>query len=140
MNKKGISPVIATVLLVSIVIVLALIIFLWATKFIQEAIEKQGKPADQACGEVDLSASVAAGQLYLTNNGNIPIFKIEKLEKTGGRVDKETVQVDLNIGQTKSDININPAADEIRIIPIILGETESGNQEYTCKDNPVIAE
>ncbi len=137
--KRGLSPVIATVLLISIVIALALIVFLWAKGFIKEAVEKQGLPAEQACDEVELEASVAGGFLYLTNRGNIPIFEIEKIEKTSGRTDKENIEVKLNVGQTKSAITVTPGA-EVEIIPIILGESESGVKKYVCRNRKIIAE
>ena len=38
MNKKGVSPVIATVLLIAIVIVIGLIIFLWFRSLTKDAL------------------------------------------------------------------------------------------------------
>ena len=43
-KKRGLSPVIASVLLILLVLVLASIIFLWARGFIGEQIEKFGEP------------------------------------------------------------------------------------------------
>ena len=40
MKKRGVSPVIATILLIGIVIVIALIVFLWLRGMQQEAITK----------------------------------------------------------------------------------------------------
>ena len=40
MNKKAVSPIISTVLLIMIVIILAIIILLWSRGFIKEAITK----------------------------------------------------------------------------------------------------
>ena len=42
-EKRGLSPVIATVLLVGIALVLASIVFLWAKNFIGEAVTKEGR-------------------------------------------------------------------------------------------------
>ena len=82
-TKKGLSPVIATVLLISIVVVIALIILLWAMSFFREVIQKQGKSAEQACGEVDLEASLNGDSLSVINNGNIPVYAVKIRKKTG---------------------------------------------------------
>ena len=57
-GKRGLSPVIASVLLIALVLVLASIIFMWARGFISEQIEKFGNPVE------------------LANVGNSSFFKI----------------------------------------------------------------
>lgn len=47
MQKKGISPQIATVLLVAFVIALVVMVFLWGKNYIQEKVEKEGKLAEK---------------------------------------------------------------------------------------------
>lgn len=41
-NKRGLSPIIATVLLIFLVLILASIVFLWARGFFSEQLEKGG--------------------------------------------------------------------------------------------------
>jgi flagellin-like protein len=60
MKKKGVSPVIATVLLVSIVIILGVIIFLWARGFVEESAQKGGRAVDMSCDDVNFEAGYNA--------------------------------------------------------------------------------
>jgi len=39
-NKKGISPLIATILLIALVIAIALIVWFWYAEFLKQEIEK----------------------------------------------------------------------------------------------------
>jgi flagellin-like protein len=139
MKKKGISPVIATVLLVLIVIVLAMLIFLWARGFIKEAVTKKGLNAEQACGEIDLVVSYTGGNLDISNRGNIPIyhFEIRKISPTGIETQEE------KIGVASSDSISIPISggpyEELEVVPIILGEGEKSKKMYVCKNNAFIA-
>ena len=45
MNKKGISPLIATVLLVSFVVILSGVIMFWGRQYVTELMEKRGETA-----------------------------------------------------------------------------------------------
>ncbi len=138
MDKKAVSPVVATVLLIAIVIILALIIFLWAFKgFIPEAIQKRGQPIDQACNEVSLEVSYLKnlGELEVINIGNIPVYRLDirKIEK--GRVDKEEYEGGVSVGQSITvDIGTETEYDEVEVIPVILGETETSKKIHPCKN------
>ncbi|MFH1592820.1 MAG: archaellin/type IV pilin N-terminal domain-containing protein [Candidatus Woesearchaeota archaeon] len=63
-NKKGISPLIATVLLVGFLVVVILIVWLWGYDFVTEQAEKQGALADASenCVETVM-------KIYKTSNG-----------------------------------------------------------------------
>lgn len=140
-EKRGLSPVIATVLLISIVIILFVIIFLWARGFIKEAVEKEGKSAEQACTEVDLaiSLSVDNSEISMVNNGNIPIYQIELLVKKAYTQNRETISAELTTGQSaskpiKTSIGEN---DEVSAVPIIVGMVKNQKTTYTCNNNPI---
>mgnify|MGYP001602505366 CR=1 FL=1 len=137
MNKKALSPVIATVLLISLVVVLALIIFLWATSFITEVVEKEGKSASQACGEISLQASLSGSTLSLVNQGNIPVYQIEIVKKSGFKEERQVEQVDVKAGESKTDIEVTGSFDKVEIIPAILGKSGNVQKIFTCVDNPV---
>lgn len=73
MNKKGISPLIATVLLVSFVVVLSLVIFFWGKQYVTELIEKRGDVASMKleCESVELEiVNVIGNQLNIRNMGS----------------------------------------------------------------------
>ena len=58
MSRKGISPLIATVMLVAVVIVIAFLVFWWYGEYIEESLEKSEITAEQAClNDVSFSLS-----------------------------------------------------------------------------------
>jgi flagellin-like protein len=79
MNKKGISPLIGTVLLVAIVIAMILLIMPWVTDMIEKQKEKSGEAARQfdcITGlKFDLNAD-AAGVVSVTNKGDVAIESV----------------------------------------------------------------
>ena len=90
-RKKAISPVIATVLLVAMVIVIGLIIFSWAKGFQEEAVTKfGGENIELTCEKVTFEADYSGGTLFLSNLGNVPIFQIKaKIYKDGSHETKD---------------------------------------------------
>jgi len=140
-TKKGVSPVVATVLLIAIVVVLALIIFLWAKGFITESITKKGVPIEQKCGEVDLEVAYDGSDLVVTNRGNVPLFSFEIVKISGGsREIQEGNEKEkrLGIGQSTS-ISLGDY-EKIEVTPVILGEAKTSKKAYTCKNNKFVAE
>ncbi len=67
-KKKGISPLVATVLLIGFVIAIALLVFLWGKGYIEELAEKRGLLAEkqQQCNSIEITAVKAE---YTTNVG-----------------------------------------------------------------------
>ncbi|MBN2880416.1 type IV pilin [Candidatus Woesearchaeota archaeon] len=139
-NKRGISPVIATVLLVAIVIVIALIVFSWVRSMNEEAITKfDGTNIKLICEEVVVDGSYSSGFIYLSNTGNVPIYQLKaKVESAGAY---ETVPLTegwpeggLLQGGTYSG-PISVTGEKMLLIPVLIGTT-SDNQEraYTCEE------
>ena len=145
-SVKGLSPVIATVLLITIVIVIALIVFLWIRGMTEEAITKFGNQNVQlVCGQVAFEASYTENTLYITNPGNIPIFGMNvKIigEGTHSTIDLSTESANwpgmgLNQGGAFSDDSLSELlnGNEIILIPILIGESKSGRKTYVCDEN-----
>lgn len=144
MKKRGISPVIATVLLIAMVVVIGVIIFLWFRGMTTEVITKfGGKNIELVCGDVDFDASYYGGTLSISNDGNVPIYGMKiKISKEKGH---NTVNLDsvvttfqgLNQGGTFSgDISSEVAgAESIILIPILLGSSEEGKKTFVCDEN-----
>jgi len=108
-KKRGISPVIATMLLISIALLLAVIIFLWAKAFLDERIQKDlgggPEPIESFCKDVNIAAEAFTTDKVVTqcegilpqnnqgcsyvrvvNRGNIPVHGLEIREKASNSV------------------------------------------------------
>lgn len=130
-DKRGVSPVIATVLLISIVIILAVIVFLWAYKgVIPETILKQGKNIELVCNDVNLEVSYSGNSVEITNSGDVPIYKL-KIQKTkSGNTDSQE-EKGLDIGES-SNYTIGENY-EVEVFPVLLGESSDTKKTYICK-------
>ena len=62
-KKRGVSPVIATVLLISMVVIIGIIIFLWFRGMVGETVTKFGKNIELACEDVVFDASYSTSTL-----------------------------------------------------------------------------
>jgi flagellin-like protein len=146
-ETKGLSPVIATVLLIVLVVVIALIVFLWVRGMTQEAITKfKGENIQLVCGKVSFEATYTQTTgLYIQNPGSVPIFGMDvKVVGAGShttldlRDNANWPEVGLNTGGIFSDEGFSSqvgSAQEIVLIPVLMGESESGRKTYVCDEN-----
>jgi flagellin-like protein len=141
-EKRGLSPVVATVLLVAIALVLAVIIFLWAKNFINENIIKNERAIAEFCDEVSFDAQATGGTLYIVNTGTVPLHGVQVLKK---QVIGEVREIKIVGGGGPTAIaageSFNAAlpaeinsGDTISIIPILMGETQTHRKAYICDD------
>ncbi len=144
LEKKGLSPVVATVLLIAIVVVLALIIFLWARGFVSEKTQKFKHAIELECENVDFTADYnnADGEVVgVVNQGNVPMYGVVVKEIGIGSVNvvnvKEPFGNSLSVGESK-EITLNSApgsnTEALLIVPILLGESSSQRKTHTCDD------
>jgi flagellin-like protein len=141
-KMRGLSPVVATVLLIVIVIAIALIVFLWIRGMVEEPVTKFGGENIQlACDTVAFEAGYSDNTLYVSNIGTTPIFGMNVKEmgegsyKTENLRDKSSLwpETGLNQGGVFSDV-LSFDGDEIIVIPILLGESDSGRKTYVCEE------
>lgn len=148
-NLRGVSPVIATVLLIAMVVVIALIVFLWFRGLTEESITKfGGTNVKIVCGDIQFDASYLGGILSLSNTGNVPIFGIKaKVSSQGGHETKDLRDFE-NIawptvglpqgGVFSGDISIDGvgvgSADDVVLIPVLRGKAEKGEKIYVCEE------
>jgi flagellin-like protein len=141
-NKKGVSPVIATILLVGIVIVIGLIIFAWLSGLTEESVTKSGENAKLVCEDVEFDSSYSStNKLIISNEGNVPIYGMEIKIFEGGGFETESIrdlseewpEVGINQGQAFSD-NIYFDAVKIELIPVILGSSNGEEKTFTCDE------
>jgi len=146
MSKKGVSPVIATVLLIGMVIVLGMIIFLWMRSLAQETITKfEGENIELACDDVQIEASRVGNQLSISNIGNTPIYDLNiKLTNPGVYETKKASEL-FGSDWSRSGLNSGGVfsgeaseigdAEGLTLVPILLGMSESGSQKtFTCNE------
>jgi len=146
-NKRALSPVVASVLLVALVLVLASIIFLWAGAFIGEQIEKGEKPIANVCEDAnfrfDLIKVEGTGkyEIEVVNTGNVPIFKfsiVKRLEGSESRTDFEITVAPQGAVRELVDLSIDGKEPEVvTLYPVLLGSEvgQSINRPYTCTDH-----
>lgn len=145
MKKRGVSPVIATVLLIAVVVILAIIIFLWASGFVGERAEKFGSAVELSCDDTNFEVGLIKNgcdqnyQLDILNKGNVPLYGFEIKEKGSAdvrikaSVDKETITTGSSATFCLDGVS-SFTEDEALVVPVILGQTESGKTKYTCGD------
>lgn len=135
MSRRGVSPVIATVMLVAIGMVLALIVFMWAKGFLTERTLKFDEPAENACERINFDAEAVNGKLGVVNKENVPIYGVEIRKKGFGSIENVGVfDTSIDIGDSASiDLGsgIN-AGDKLIVVPIILGESGEAKKTFVC--------
>jgi len=141
-KKKGVSPVIATVLLIAMVVVIGLIVFLWFRGLNEDAITKLGKNVELVCGDVAFSADYNSGTLSIVNDGNVNIFNMNVKVSGAGSHETKDLSVDydgwpatgLNQGEAISMSADFSDADEITLIPVLAGKSEKGDRAFVCEE------
>src|SRR3989344_1341036 len=143
---RGVTPVVATTLLVGIVIVIALIVFFWFRSLKDETCLKFEQNIELVCKDVEFFADydLDLGDLYVSNTGNVPIFGMKiKIEGDAGFTTFDLNEygwlgIGLNQGNAfsgniLSEVSGNPTS--ITLIPTLMGSCGSdGNKIYICNE------
>lgn len=144
-SKKGVSPIIATLLLIALVIIIAVIVFTWFKGLQKEAITKfGGTNIELVCEDVKFDASYSGGLLTVSNFGNVPIYNLDaRIDYPGGH-ETQTIletgfawpETGLNQGGVVSGgITLPANTNKITLIPILLGVDKEGNRKTApCKE------
>ena len=152
-KRRGISPVVATVLLILLAVILAVIIFLWARSILAEKVQKDlGKGPMQitdACKEVrfkaDVSVNAGIAVVEIENTGNVPLYGFELIKVSSGsktRVGNASFAPSIQAvksGQSHSFTgvavpNLN-ADDNVIVLPVLLGTSKDAKKQYTCEED-----
>lgn len=149
-KKRGLSPIIATTILIALVIVIALLVFFWFRSTFNEQVTKFGQEVSLTCEEVSFDAEYRVvgtdGILTVSNKGNVPIYQVNvKIEK--GAIGAETKNInEISTGWPSTGLNQEDifqsadiksyldGAERIIVVPILLGEADSGEKAYSCDD------
>ena len=144
-NKKGVSPVIATVLLIVLVVVISAVIFLWFNNLNEEAVTKFGdKNIKIVCDDVQFQLDYNDNSLSIFNSGNVPIYNFKiKVEIPGSYITQSLAEIsswqDTGLDQGKSFFEENILGDvespgSLTFIPELAGSSNSGEKIHTCEE------
>jgi flagellin-like protein len=127
-NKRGISPVVATVLLIGIVIVAAVIIFIALFAWGGEVCMKDDELCSSVCDDVSFDVSTSAGgDVEVNNYGSVGIAKL-KIKEDGELVD---CLVEVSPGGSRT-VSCEPGEFAI---PVLEGVDDDGFTTYhVCDD------
>ncbi|MCX6749761.1 MAG: hypothetical protein NTW17_03410 [Candidatus Pacearchaeota archaeon] len=126
------------------VVVLALIVFLWFRGFSEESVTKfGGTNIKLVCADVQFESSYDSGELYLSNIGNVPIYSFKlKIEGAGSSdlVDIEDAtgtwpEAGLNLnGVFTGTVSVASGTQQINVIPVLRGTSDKGARSHTCDE------
>ena len=147
MRKKGVSPVIATILTIALVITMAAAIIIWSKGITEKltggAITLQGKNIALTCNDVIFEFSYTESKLYLKNPGNIPIYGMKFIIYSDGSYETQDIkdltpnwpEDGLKPGKVFSDsITFDADVNKVVLIPVLIGKTNNGEErEYVCE-------
>jgi len=94
-EKKGVSPLIATVILIGIVVLIAILIWFWYGKYLEDILEKQGLDLESSCVQdvefsvYDFEREATQISFKLENTGDVNIRGVRVVysnENDGGYI------------------------------------------------------
>ena len=139
MKKKGLSPVITTVILIALVIAIIAVVFFWFRGMVEEGVTKFGKNIQLVCEDVSFDASYDSGTLNIVNQGNIPLYTLNVKSSSGGIYTTKEINdfsgvewptAGLKQGATFSEqIELS---GEVELIPILIGTSRTGKKTFVC--------
>ena len=145
-NKKGVSPLIATVLVIGFTIALALVIFTWGKTFTQNLTEGTGQKAEQqlACLQANLVSFEIKKACYsgnsvkftLENEGSITLDKIT-LRVTGAEEEQVDIK-ELDLSLVPLDIESFTVAFDTEKVGAVATKVELLRPEFTQDGKSVV--
>ncbi len=128
-TKRGISPIVATILLIAIALVAFIFILAWTRGFVKESIAKFNEPIENSCARATFTAEISDSNrmIYINNQGNIPIYGFNVELSSAGKTSTQFVRpADGNVYAGASDsIEINTAGNSVSVTPVLLGTGQS---------------
>lgn len=138
MNKKALSPLIASIFLIVLALAIAPLILIWSKSLILNL-----SPNEQSCTDVNFNVGIyKQGNTYyldITNIGNVQLVGVQiKLIESGSIKLKEEIEKTIPKGSSESlilnSLNEQDENKKLIIVPMVLAETEKGKTKYACQD------
>jgi len=139
-KKRGISPVVSTVLLILMVVVVISMISVWGRSFFENRTEGSEKPVGELCGSVYFTVNVVdttgVYTLEITNRGNVNISGFEIKQYLGGNSEVLDVDNSVLVGQSIewAFTGYDTSSEKIEMFPV-LNELSS-EKTFTCYSDP----
>jgi len=142
-GKRGLSPVIASVFLIVIVLVLTSLIFSWARGFVGENTTGGEISPGQSCSTLDFSVVVVSNissnyNFEAVNYGNVDISSLKFKVYSDG--DSVIVDSDVSIlvgGSVAGSVILNGDIDEVEVLGVLDGKLVGKSSNVVCVDNSV---
>ncbi len=144
-KKRGLSPVIASVLLILLVVVIVSMIFIWARTFFSSQTEDSERSIGELCSGVLFVADVVESSgdytLEISNKGNVDIDSFELRKYSDGRVETDNVSMGVSAGGSVANVTFSEKMEDGATTPekveifAVLSAGGSGRL-YTCYDEP----
>lgn len=150
-TKRGVSPTVATMLLIAIALVLAVIILIWMRSFVSEKLQKDlgngAEPIESVCEKVSFDAeTILAGstlEINVVNTGNVPLYELSVSQKKLGSIKnfgiasfdftgRSVLSGETRMARLPISNNLD-IGDTLVIYPVILGEREGTTKGYPCE-------
>ena len=141
MRKRGLSPTVATVLLVALVVVIMAIIFLWFKNLNEETLTKfEDENVKISCKKVELevSYSPSSKEVLVKNIGDVPVAGFRIKTFSDGENDLELEEFEGIVIGGSDRFNISPyihGNEKILLIPVLLANSDEGSKEYVCDED-----
>mgnify|MGYP001613704640 CR=1 FL=1 len=147
-NKRGVSPIVATILIVGISIAAFVFIFAYTRGMIKEQTEKFGEPAENWCSKVVFEASVSESSpdtIYINNLASVPIYGFNAVINDQGKTTLKFLRSNdglIESGESDSIIDsvfTQPEDITFSITPVLLGVGKSSGKPkiFPCNDKKV---
>ncbi len=146
-DKKAVSPIIATVLLIALVVSASAMIYAWSKSFVAEQLEKFGSPIETACAQIKITAQLSrAGEEYellINNQANVDIPQVNIKMYDNGRSYIRTFDANAQkAGTGKVIFTLDSfgdvaSASKFDVTPLLIGKGKTGTKLHPCTDRTI---
>ncbi|MFC1686133.1 archaellin/type IV pilin N-terminal domain-containing protein [Nanoarchaeota archaeon] len=143
MNKKGLTPLAATILLVVLAIIAIGLIFVWVSTLKTEQIHKFGLPIEEQCDKISFVSLLSGNKIMVNNTGELIIYGINlEIDKDNRNINKFLRTRDGTISPNENEEVVVPVSDvsgkinKMLVTPVLLGKGSTTGLEklHSCSN------
>ena len=142
MKKEAISPIIASVFLISLVMIVAVTIIFFNKGLLEEitggVITLQNKNIALTCNDVIFESDYVDGKIYLKNPGNVLIYGMKLRVYSDKSFETQDIR-DLTLnwpeeglkegGVFSGNLIFKESINKVILIPVLIGITDNGKEK-----------